>query len=92
MDIVEKISASFKEKIDLIYIDSLHEYEHTKKNIDIYANKLDPRYVILDDIRQNDGMRKLWSELKEKFKDNAFDASDISVRKGAGFGVILYRP
>lgn len=89
--IAGKAVASFDGEVDLVYIDSLHEYEHTKKNIDIYAGKLNPRYVILDDIRQCDEMRKLWGELKEKFEDEAFDASEISVRKGAGFGVIRWR-
>ena len=89
--IIEEVVGSFDEKIGLLYIDSLHEYEHTKQNIDIYTEKLDPQYVILDDIRQCDDMKKLWSELEGEFKDDAFDASDISVRKGAGFGVIKRR-
>ena len=90
-DVVEKVVESFDGEIDLLYIDSLHEYDHTKDNINVYAGKLNPRYVILDDIRQCDDMKRLWSELKEGFKDNAFDASDISIRKGAGFGVIRRR-
>ena len=86
--IIKEITGSFDREIGLLYIDSLHEYEHTRKNIDIYSNKLNPRYIVLDDIRQCDEMKRLWSELKEEFKDEAFDASDISIRKGAGFGVI----
>jgi len=89
--IAREAVASFDGEADLVYIDSLHEYEHTKKNIEIYAGRLNPRYVILDDIRQCDEMRKLWGELKEEFEDEAFDASDISVRKGAGFDVIRRR-
>jgi cephalosporin hydroxylase len=90
-DVIKKVWKYFERPIDLIYIDSIHEYEHTKKNIDIYARKLDPRYIVLDDIRQCDSMAQLWSTLTEKFKGNAFDASDISIRKGAGFGVIKWR-
>jgi len=90
-DTARKISAHFDKSIDLIYIDSVHEYEHTKKNIDIYAKRLKPSYLILDDIRQCDGMKRLWSELTQNFKENAFDASDISIRKGAGFGVIFFK-
>ena len=90
-EVVEKAVKSFDGEVDLIYIDSLHEYEHTKNNIDIYAGKLNPRYLVLDDIRQCDDMRRLWSELKEKFEDNAFDASGVSIRKGAGLGVIGWR-
>lgn len=87
-DVIRKTAECFDDKIDLLYIDSVHEYEHTKNNIEIYAGKLHPRYVILDDIRQCDEMKTLWNEVKEEFKDNAFDASDITVRAGAGFGVI----
>ena len=90
-EIIKKIVGSFDKEIDLVYIDSVHEYIHTKKNINIYADKLNPRYVILDDIRQCDDMKKLWKELVEKFGHNAFDASDVSIRKGAGFGVIRWR-
>lgn len=90
-EVVRKIAGLFDRDVDLIYIDSLHEYDHTNENIDIYSGRLNPRYLILDDIRQCDGMRKLWSELKERFADNAFDASDVCVRKGAGFGAIRYR-
>jgi len=87
-EVTKKVTASFSRDIDLLYIDSLHEYEHTKENINIYTDKLSPSYVILDDIRQCDDMKKLWNELEEKFGDNAFDASDISMRNGAGFGII----
>lgn len=89
--VVKKVTASFDRDIDLLYIDSLHEYEHTKENINIYTDKLNPSYVIMDDIRQCDDMKKLWNELKQKFGGNAFDASEISMRKGAGFGIIRNR-
>ena len=90
-EITEKAIGFFGEEIDLLYIDSLHEYGHTKKNIEIYAKNLNPRYIILDDIRQTDGMKKLWEELEEEFKCDAFDASEKVMRHGAGFGVIRYR-
>ena len=90
-EVAEKAVMSFDGEVDLIYIDSVHEYEHTRNNINIYAGELNPRYLVLDDIRQCDDMRRLWSELKEKFEGNAFDASDVSIRKGAGLGVIGWR-
>ena len=90
-EIAKKTIASFDADIDLLYIDSLHEYEHTKENIAVYTRGLNPRYVVLDDIRLCDGMKKLWSELEAEFGDNAFDASDIIKRPGAGFGVIRRR-
>lgn len=90
-EVVEEAVESFKGEIDLVYIDSLHEYEHTKRNIDNYAGRLNPRYLVLDDIRQCDEMCKLWGEFKKKFGDSAFDASEISRRSGAGFGIIRWR-
>ncbi|NQT46916.1 MAG: class I SAM-dependent methyltransferase [Candidatus Omnitrophica bacterium] len=87
-EVARRVINSFDKEVDLIYLDAVHEYEHTKRNLDIYADKLNPRYVVLDDIRQCDEMRRLWGELKCEFGDRAFDASDITIRKGAGFGVI----
>jgi len=89
--VANKAAEFFKAEIDLLYVDSVHEYDHAKKNIDIYTHALNPRYVILDDIRQCEDMRRLWSELVKKFKEDAFDASEVSIRKGAGFGVIKWR-
>jgi len=88
---IKEVCGFFKRPIDLVYIDSLHEYEHTKENMEIYAGRLNPRYVAIDDIRQCDSMRKLWAFVKEEHKDNAFDASDVTIREGAGFGVIRWR-
>ena len=90
-EVAKRVVDSFSDEIDLIYLDAVHEYGHTKKNIDIYAGRLSPRYVVLDDIRQCDEMRELWSELKGEFRGNAFDASNITIRKGAGFGVIKWK-
>ena len=88
--VVGKVCEYFEKGLDLLYIDSLHEYEHTKANIDIYANILNPKYIVLDDIRQCKEMEILWSELQQKFGHAAFDASEICKRKGAGFGVIKW--
>ena len=88
---VAEATGCFKGPIDLLYIDSVHEYEHTRNNMDIYGEKLDPKYVILDDIRQCASMRELWKDVVKKFGEMAFDASEISIRKGAGFGVIKWR-
>jgi len=90
-DVTERVCEYLNGSVDLIYIDSLHEYRHTQKNIDIYAGRLNPRYIALDDIRQCDSMARLWKDLLAEFKENAFDASSISVRKGAGFGIIKWR-
>ena len=90
-DVIKKVRERFTRSADLIYIDSLHEYEHVKKNLEIYAKPLDPRYIVLDDIRQCDEMERLWNALKQEFKEDAFDASYITIRNGAGFGIIKWR-
>ena len=89
-DVSRKVLACFNGGAELIYIDSVHEYEHTRRNIDIYVPVLKPRYLVLDDIRQSMGMKRLWCGLKKEFKTEAFDASDISIRRGAGFGVVRW--
>ncbi len=81
----------FKKPIDLLYIDSIHEYDHTMANINTYGPKLDPLYIVLDDIRQCDSMRKLWADITIKYGNRAYDASEIAIRKGAGFGIIKWR-
>ena len=90
-DIIDSIAKYFDKKVDLLYIDSLHEYTHTMKNIEIYGNALSPEYIILDDIRQCESMERLWTDLVKEFKERAFDASEIAIRPGAGFGVIKWK-
>jgi len=90
-DIIDTIAKYFDKKVDLLYIDSLHEYTHTMKNIEIYGNALNPEYIILDDIRQCESMERLWTDLVKEFKERAFDASEIAIRPGAGFGVMRWK-
>ncbi|MFH1996120.1 MAG: class I SAM-dependent methyltransferase [Candidatus Omnitrophota bacterium] len=87
----DDVSARFDRPIDLLYIDSLHEYDHTKKTIDAYARSLDPKYLILDDIHLSGPMEKLWAELAGSFGERSFDASELARRRSAGFGVIRWR-
>lgn len=62
---------------DIVFIDSLHTYGHTKANIGLYAG----RYVVLDDIRLNGDMKRLWGEL-----EGGSDLSEI-VERPCGFGI-----
>lgn len=87
--VVKEVVAYFKKDIDLMFIDSVHEYGHVKLCLYIYANMLKPKYIILDDIRYNYSMRKLWSELTNEFGNRAFDTTEISMReREAGLGII----
>jgi len=85
---VQKVRSLFSKRIDLLYIDSVHRYFDTKKNIELYGGMLDPKYIILDDIRQCTEMKRLWKELRIRYGSNVYDASEVAIRKGAGFGVI----
>ena len=85
---VEKVRSFFSGKIGLLYVDSVHTYSDTEKNIELYGKALEPDYIILDDIRQCADMKKLWRKLKKTYDPDAYDASDVAVRKGAGFGVL----
>ena len=89
--VIKEAIEYFDRPIDILYIDSLHEYGHTKKNMEIYGGSLNPKYIILDDIRQCTSMQKLWREIIREFGESAFDASEISIRKGAGFGIIKWK-
>ncbi|MFC1577142.1 class I SAM-dependent methyltransferase [Candidatus Omnitrophota bacterium] len=89
--VISRACRMFDRSIDLLYIDSLHEYEHAKRNLDVYADPLSARYVILDDIHLTGAMEKFWGELVERFRERAFDASVLVKRRSAGFGVIEWR-
>ena len=51
-------------KTDLWFIDSLHEGDHLRKELELYKPFFKPgAVVVLDDIRINDGMLQVWNEL-----------------------------
>lgn len=89
--IVEKVTELFTEPVDLLYIDSLHEYEHTKLVMNKYASRFLPRYVVLDDINLSTEMKELWAEICKKEGANALDISDLIGRRNAGFGIVRMR-
>lgn len=89
--IADEAAKVFDRPIDLFYIDSLHEYVHTKKIFDLYRKRLKPRYVILDDIRLTEEMDRFWQEVTALFGDDALDVSEIVGRRKAGFGIVRCR-
>ena len=58
---VEKACGSFAGDIDLLFVDARHEHRDTLENVALYANRLKPKMIVLDDINLTDGMRELWS-------------------------------
>lgn len=89
--IVKKAAEYFKEPIDLLYIDSLHEYNHTKFVLEKYSSMFSPKYVVLDDIRLTEEMAGLWEEICLREGANALDISDMIGRRSAGFGIVRLR-
>lgn len=67
--------SSLEKKIDILFIDAWHDYEHCKTDWDCFAPFLnDGALIILDDVLDNagtfEGMEKFWEEVPyEKFLD-----------------------
>jgi predicted O-methyltransferase YrrM len=89
--IVARALSGFEDHVDLLYVDTVHTYQQTLENLAVYANRLKPRFIILDDIRLNDDMRALWRDIGRLDPGPMFDVSDIAERSAAGFGVIACR-
>lgn len=90
--VISEVVNHFKgQKIDLIYIDGLHTYESTIAYYGIYTMLLRPRFVVIDDITLNEGMSRMWRDIKKTHDCNALNAAKVDerIRPGkAGFGVI----
>lgn len=72
--------------VDLLFIDIVHGYHQTLRALGLYANRLQPALIALDDIHLNGGMRLLWRELAERHP--AMDVSARVDREAAGFGLL----
>jgi hypothetical protein len=77
--------------IDLLYVDSRHERRETMENIAIYANRLRPQVIVVDDINLNREMRQLWLDIVALDPGVTSDVSLLVNRRSAGFGVIECR-
>lgn len=50
--------------VDLLFVDTLHEYNHVRRELDLYQPRLSAGGVlVMDDIHLNEGMDKIWDEL-----------------------------
>jgi predicted O-methyltransferase YrrM len=86
--VVDRACAEFDGPIDLLFVDSFHQRRETLQNIAVYANRLHPDVIVLDDIRLNRSMRRLWTELASRRRGAIVDVSELVRRVSAGFGVI----
>lgn len=89
--VVSRVVGAFDRHIDLLYVDTVHSYAQTYENVAVYANRLKPRLVVLDDIRLNPDMRALWRDLGALGAGRLFDVSELVEREHAGFGVLECR-
>lgn len=66
-----------------MFIDAVHDYETTRRCLDLYIPLVAPEFVVFDDIRINEAMRRFWRELSAEHRDNAIDVTDASHRAAA---------
>lgn len=90
--VLKQVTLPFHGPIDLLFVDTIHEYRQTYRNIALYNNALKPRWIVLDDIHLNPSMERLWSDLRQRLGDRTFDATELCKRDNAGFGVIHLDP
>lgn len=70
------------ESIDLLFLDSLHTYDHLKRELKVYLPKMQPGgLIVLDDIHINPDMRRCWDEIP-------LDKRDVSSLHFSGFGLV----
>jgi hypothetical protein len=86
--VVDDVCRRFAGPIDLLYVDSRHERRETLQNVAVYANRLQPEVIVLDDIHLNESMRALWRQLVSLHVGRTTDVSGLVDRTSAGFGVI----
>jgi predicted O-methyltransferase YrrM len=91
--VIADVCHRFSSSIDLLYVDSRHERTETLQNIAVYANRLQPDVIVVDDIHLNDSMDSLWREIvsMQTQLGRVTDVSELVDRKSAGFGVIECR-
>lgn len=89
-NILKKVEYIFSPNkcIDLLYIDSIHNYSHVSNNLSIYGTAFCPKYIILDDISINQSMEDLWSMLSGKYSSVNLSAM---LDRSCGFGIIKCR-
>lgn len=69
--------------LDLLFLDSLHTYEHTKAEWEAYRPRVKPGGLIfLDDIALDASMKRFWTELR-------FAKFDLTHLHYSGFGAIV---
>jgi hypothetical protein len=93
--VVKTVAVAFGDKpIDLLYVDAAHDFLPTITNLGLYVLILRPRFVLIDDIVLNEGMRTLWQTLCLSHGARAINCVDVvpEVRSAKiGFGLLQLR-
>ncbi len=89
--IVQGFMDAFDDHVDLLFIDTVHTYRQSWENLAVYANRLKPRWILLDDIHLNQGMEAFWRDAQARGGGRCFDLSELVDRPRAGFGLIEAR-
>ena len=91
---VERVMSSISAPIDLLYIDTEHDFRTTIATFGIYSSLLTPRYIVFDDVTLNDEMAQVWTAVRTRYGANAVNAAEIvpAIREhpaNPGFGVVI---
>jgi predicted O-methyltransferase YrrM len=74
-------------EIDLLFLDSEHDGETARKELDIYSKYLkDGAVIAIDDISLCPPMKIFWDSIELEKEDVSF----LHVRDGAGFGIVKW--
>ena len=74
---VTEITVSSKKSFDDAIEEGIKRASKTLENVSVYANRLQPRFILLDDIRLNAQMRRLWTDLGRWDLGELHDLSDL---------------
>jgi cephalosporin hydroxylase len=94
-DAIEAVAAEFQgRRLDLLFVDTKHDFTTTMASYAIYVTLLNPKYVVLDDITLNDEMRSAWSLIAGRPNVSAINAAELipAIRnhpRDPGFGLIV---
>lgn len=91
---IEAVLRPLTPPIDLLYIDTEHDFENTMASYAIYNSLLAPKHLVFDDISLNEEMRVFWSIMKARYGDRAVNAVEVvpAIRahpRNPGFGIIV---
>lgn len=79
----------FANGLDVVFVDGVHAYKNTKQYLK-QVRRLNPRFVVFDDIHLNEEMEKFWAEISPQY--DSYDCSEESRREeGCGLGIIRLR-